>query len=551
MNSYRIQEFFGIQQQTDGTLLPATSAADARNIDTSDGNLSVAKGYTKYIATVLPDTERVLKLIVARGATIKWYVVTAKKIYVWASPNWTTVYTFASALTSTQIDYVQTQIGTDDYLIIATGETQMVKIKISTDAAEVFGTGAYSYEGTVSSYDAGTLTVTLSGTLSAEAIRHATLDGITINGTWLAVASATSSTIALTAAPAVAPASPNPATIRGGGSNYSCNFCDMYFGRFFSCGDPTNPSRLYWSAVSGDGRTIEDWLAVEGSADASGGYVEIGDNGGDAIIGMTILSDRLIVFKRYSVYYLRGDRPSNYAVERVENFSERMSNASVVVKNNLPYYLTASGIQVYDGTGIVPINEGTRYLNSFFQTINSALNSKGVHAQNVFYFSCKVNSAATYDDTLIVFDIARASYMIRNGFEIADMTVHDGIVYLINGSRYVYQFNSGTTYDGTAISAYWLTQETDLSAKGVEKQIKEIMFRADSGRVVLTIYGDNVVRATVDQVLSSANGGFVSAPVNFTKSRTFQFKIENKAGSTFSITGGIEATFLDEKRQKT
>ena len=548
MNSYRIQEFFGIQQQTDGTLLPATSAADARNIDTSDGNLSVAKGYAKYIATILPDTERVLKLIVARGATVKWYVVTAKKIYVWASPTWTTVYTFSTTLTTTQIDYVQTQIGTDDYLIIATGETQMIKVKISTDAAEAFGTGEYSYSGTVSSYNSDTKTVTLSGTLSAEAIRHAPLDGITINGTWHAVESATSTTVVLVDDPDPDPASPNAATIRGGGSNFSCNFCDMYFGRFFSCGDPTNPSRLYWSAVSGDGRTIEDWLSVEGSADASGGYVEIGDNGGDAIIGMTILSDRLMIFKRYSVYYLRGDRPSNYAVERVENFSERMSNASVVVKNNLPYYLTASGIQVYDGTGIVPINEGVRYLNSFFQTINSALQSKGVHAQNVFYFSCKVNSTAIYDDTIIVFDIARASYMIRNGFEIADMTVHDGIVYLINGSRYVYQFNSGTDYDGTAIDAYWITQKTDLSAKGVEKQISKVMFRADSGRLVLTLYGDGIVRDEIDRPLSDDKGGFVSIPVKFTKSRTIQMKIGNKAGSSFSIEGGIEATFLDETR---
>lgn len=245
MNSYRIQEFFGIQQQTDGTLLPAESAADARNIDTSDGNLSVAKGYAKYIATILPDTERILKLIVARGSTVKWYVVTAKKIYVWASPTWTTIYTFASALTTTQVDYVQTQIGTDDYLIIATGETQMIKVKISTDAAEAFGTGEYSYSGTVSSYNSGTKTVTLSGTLSAEAIRHAPLDGITINGTWHAVESATSTTVVLVSDPDPDPTSPNAVTIRGGGSNFSCNFCDMYFGRFFSCGDPTNPSRLY------------------------------------------------------------------------------------------------------------------------------------------------------------------------------------------------------------------------------------------------------------------------------------------------------------------
>ena len=550
MNSYRIQEFFGIQQQTDGTLLPETSAADARNIDTSDGNLSVAKGYTKYISTVLPDTERILKLIVARGATAKFYVVTAKKVYVYASSAWNTVYTFATALTTTQIDYVQTQIATDDYLIIATGETQMLKIKISTDTAELFGTGALSFDGTVSSYDAGTKTITTNETLTAEAIRHAPLDGVTVNGVWMDVTSATSTTIVLADTPDSEPTHAQTCTIRGGGSTASCNFCDMYFGRFVSAGDPTAPSRLYWSAVSGDGRTIEDWLAVEGSADASGGYVEVGDNGGDAIIGLTVLSDRLVIFKRYSIYYLRGDRPSTYAVERVENFSERMSNASVVVRNNLPYYLTASGIQVYDGTGIVPISEGVRYLNTFFQTVNSALQSKGVHCQNVFYFSCKVSSASTYDDTVVVFDIARNAYMLRNGFEIADMTVHDGVIYLINGSRYVYQFNSGTTYDGTAISAYWLTQKTDLSAKGVVKQIKELMFRATAGRLVLTVYGD-INEYSIDRITDGKGGGFVSLPVNIVPTRTFQIRIENKAGSAFSITGGIEATFINEDKKKT
>ena len=41
---YSIPEWYGIQQQLDGTLLPITSAYDARNMETGDGNLSVAKG---------------------------------------------------------------------------------------------------------------------------------------------------------------------------------------------------------------------------------------------------------------------------------------------------------------------------------------------------------------------------------------------------------------------------------------------------------------------------------------------------------------------------
>ena len=71
MEQFHIQEFYGIQQQTDGALLPVTSAADARNMDTSDGNLSVANGYAKHLATILPGTDKILKLIVAREATRK------------------------------------------------------------------------------------------------------------------------------------------------------------------------------------------------------------------------------------------------------------------------------------------------------------------------------------------------------------------------------------------------------------------------------------------------------------------------------------------------
>lgn len=548
MLDFHIQEFFGIQQQTDGALLPITSAVDARNMDTSDGNLSVAAGYTKHISTILTGSDTILKLIIARDSTPKYYVVTANKIYAWVYStgtwSWSAIYTFSPVLTTTQVDYVQTQIGTDDYLIIATGDQQMVKVKLSTNAAEAFGTGALSFEGAVSSYDAGSKTITPSATLSAEAIRHAVLDGVTVNGVLLAVTSATASTIVLTEIPDPVPSSPQTCTIRGGGSNAECNFCDMYYGRFVAAGDPTNPCRLYWSAVAGSGRSIEDWLAVTGSADASGGYVEVGDASGDAITGICVLSSILVIFKRYSVYTMRGDRPSAYVVERVENFSEQMANASVAVKNDIPYYLTMSGVHYYDSTGIHAINQGIRYLNTFIQTLYSAATSKGAHCKEVLYFSCKVDSASTYDDTLIVYDITRGSYMIRDGFEIADMTVHDGHLYLINGSRYVYEFNLGTSYDGTAITAYWLTQKSDFGIKNTLKKPTSIMFRATSGALKLTAISGNS-EYEIDRDLREDDDGFVSIHPTVSPGRTVQLKIENIAGGAFSITGGIQV-FLEK-----
>ena len=313
----------------------------------------------------------------------------------------------------------------------------------------------------------------------------------------------------------------------------------MYFGRFFAAGDPDAPCRLYWSAVSGSGRTIEDWLAVTGSADASGGYVEVGDASGDAIIGLCVLSSIMVIFKRYSVYTLRGDRPSAYVVERVENYAEHMSNASVAIKNNSPFYLTMSGIQYFDDTGIHAINDGIRYLNAFIKTLHSVSESKGCHCQNVMYFSCKVNSSAVYDDTVIVFDIARKSYMIRDGFEIADMVVHDGSIYIINANRYVYEFNVGASYDGVNIVAYWLSQPTDMSAKFATKKTKILFFRATTGSARIKVYGDDFMTVD-DRNFSQEQYGLVRMPISINPARLIQLRIENQAGSAFSIRGAFK-----------
>jgi len=550
--SLSINEFFGIQQQKDGALLPVGSARDCRNVTTVDGNLAVAKGYTKHIATIIPGADRLLKLIVKRGDTEKFYVVTANKIYSYSGSTWTTLYTFSAALTTDQIDYVQTLVGADDCLIIATGETQMIKIKLSDDTAVLFGTGEYSFSGTVSSYNAGTKVVTLSATLSAEALRHAPLDGITIDGTWLAVASATGATVTLSEAPAVAPASPNVATIRGGGSTANCNFVEMYFGRLLACGDPTNPSRLYWSAVSGDGRTIEDWLSVEGSVDASGGYAEVGESSGDAMRGFKTLGTELFLLKRHSVFRLFGESPSTYNFQQVETFSEPASNASIVVKYNAPYFLTASGVKYYDGTGVLPINGGIRFINSFLQTIHSVEESKGVHADNILYFSCKVDSDSVYDDTLILYDISRTfsdtsygSFTIRDGFQIADMVSYDGSIYLINDKRYVYLFNDGTSYDGAVIDAYWSTQITDMGNKLKHYQVTHVVFRGGEGKMRIAVnYDTNSKAERVDVYDSSAPAKSIRIDTDLASS--FGLTISNLYGSEFSINGGIQICFREE-----
>lgn len=549
-NFYQIQSFTGIEQQADGSLLPVGSARDARNCCTWDGNLSVAKGYVHHIASTIPGSDRILKLIPLRSPGEKFYVVTATKVYAYKSDAWSDLYTFSVALTTTQIGYLQTMIGATACLLIATGSTRILKVKLSDDSVEEFGAGLLSFDGTVFHFDASTNKVTLNAALTSEGIRHILLDGITISGKVYKASDLTSyegDEIVLATAPDAAPAVGDAVTVRGGGSEAKCNFLGAYYGRLLAAGDADAPSRLYWSAVAGDGRTIEDWLTVDGSVDASGGYVEVGNESADPIVGMCVLPSQVLIFKQLSTWRLYGDRPSSFALECIEPFSESMSNASIVTKYGTPYFVTMSGLKTISESGVADAFGGIRYLKEFLPTMHSVSNSRGAHADNRMYFTCRVNSSAVYDDTVLEMDFATGAIMIRNGFEVADITARDGRLFIVDGSRYVCRFNEGFDYAGSPISAYWKTQPTDLGVKYFSKRLTNLHMRCSEGNVVVTFRLDDATREVPRKTFDAKNG-YSNIAISADWSRVFSIEFKNAGGSRFCIKGGIDVAFDKEMR---
>lgn len=545
MDNYRVFEFYGIQQQKDGSLLPAETASDARNIDTKDGNLSVAAGFEKEVAAAIQNTDRLLKIIPVRGRSEKFYIVGRGNIYAANGGVWSTVYTFDPALTTGEIDFLQTKIGLDEFILVATGETQIIKLNVDTDEATLFGSGEYIYEGTVQSYDAATLTVTLTAAMTAEQQRRAYIDGLYFGDSWAQVASYTANTLTFSTTPYTDPSAGDIAKIRGGGSNATAGYIDKYYSRLWAAGDPEAPGRLYWSAVAGDGRSIEDWLAVDASEDASGGYVEVGEADGDPIIGIRALSNQMIIFKRYSTWRLYGDRPSTFTLERISPTAESMANSSVVTLYDQPFFLTKTGMQYYNGSAIVPADGGAPQLMKFLRTVKSVADSKGVVENNRMYFSCRTD-AGEYDNALVQYDVLTGAYMVRDGFKVADLTSYDGVVYLLTDARYLYRFESGTTYDGENIEAYWQTQPTDLAAKYYKKQIREIIMRAEGTALRLIVTADGQERI-VDRLLwAEDNDGYFREPLSVDLARRFSIRIENEAGSYFSVQGGFDVRLEKE-----
>ncbi len=150
LKEYRVEGFKGIDQSRSENILDSGYSPDAQNMDTENGDLAVAKGYVKHINVPVPGTGRIRRMYIWRKSSGELLVVVSgNAVYSWTGTAWETIYTYAVEITSNMWDFEEIRIGTTDYLIIANGQTQLVKWS-GSGAATLFGSGSYVYEGTIS-----------------------------------------------------------------------------------------------------------------------------------------------------------------------------------------------------------------------------------------------------------------------------------------------------------------------------------------------------------------------------------------------------------------
>ena len=126
--SYRIDEFFGIDQSRNENAIAPGMSADACNMDTEDGSLAVARGYVRHIETPVPGTAALHRLYVhQRREGVQFIAVSGDVVYAYRDGAWNAVYTYEPGLTQHRFDFAQAQINGTDCLIIGCGEAQLVK----------------------------------------------------------------------------------------------------------------------------------------------------------------------------------------------------------------------------------------------------------------------------------------------------------------------------------------------------------------------------------------------------------------------------------------
>ena len=139
MQIYRVEDFRGIDQSRSENKLASGYSPDAVNMDTANGDLAVGFGYSKHLTVPVPGDGRIRRMY--HWHTLKadkFIVIAGDTVYAYRDEAWEAVYTYPEEITSENWDFEEVRIDNTDYLIIANGQTQMIKWD-GTNAAVLFG----------------------------------------------------------------------------------------------------------------------------------------------------------------------------------------------------------------------------------------------------------------------------------------------------------------------------------------------------------------------------------------------------------------------------
>lgn len=325
-------------------------------------------------------------------------------------------------------------------------------------------------------------------------------------------------------------------------SNVPVRYVELYYSRLFAAGDAEHPSRLYWSAAPGDGRSVEDWSSAAASENVGGGHVEVGTDS-DPITGLFALSNQLLIFKRDTLYRLLGDRPSNYRIYPVGAAMTQPVSSACVRYGDVLYFLTEKGLYYFDGQTAARAFDADK-VRGILETADLS-DCMAAACRDKLYFAFRENGASV-NNAMLVYDLNRRTYMLRNGFTVRALCADGGTLFLMDGDGYLCRFGEGDSYAGREIEARWDTQMTDLGGKLSVKQLKELYLRGSGGVIAIsaetgsgTVFYERLMPDAKTDVLEALLSG---------DGRAFRLSIGNVNGSRFTIDGGLELLFDVQRR---
>lgn len=249
----------------------------------------------------------------------------------------------------------------------------------------------------------------------------------------------------------------------------------QYNERIFGAGSKEYPDRIHYSAAFNP----MDWGLNNEIPEDGGGFIDFPTWDGDSFIALVPFGADLLAFKRNSLCVLSGTYPGEYTIYKTFGTEGPIAKNTICVYRNMVFFLTTSGIGVYDGSSIRTISRDALYwvtinLHQANAEVASAVIKDGV-------YMCSVCIDSNIPDAIIEYDIERDTYMLRTGLSVTawcrnaygdytSFSIENELYIATSGNPYsIYEYGNALTYNGEPIHAVWESPFTDAGHKDAIK----------------------------------------------------------------------------------
>lgn len=276
----------------------------------------------------------------------------------------------------------------------------------------------------------------------------------------------------------------------------------LYKDSLFIAGDPTNPSRMYYS---GGGDHVHDFTVGGG-----GGFLDVSKNDGQVITGMIVFKNKLLVFKEESIYQFSFTTDGLPQIEQVSSSLGAVAPRSIVAVENDIFFASRRGVFTIGNEAgfafdVLRTNELSARIRSVYQGIDPAYiqNIAAIYTTdadaNLVIFAY-TPSGMTTNSKAIVYDRERLGWYKWSNMQANCWTTWRGTdqvnhyLYGDDASGYVKEILSGSNDFGTAIRGYFRIRAEDFKELNRYKKLKDVdlVLREPTGTVQVNIIKDGV-----------------------------------------------------------
>jgi hypothetical protein len=244
-------------------------------------------------------------------------------------------------------------------------------------------------------------------------------------------------------------------------------------------GVSTQPNRIYLSNYE-EPRQIPALTLLQTEPNA-GGYIDVTANSGDAVTGFSTFGDRLLIFKRNSVWALVGTTFQDFVLQLVTDECGCASHKSIAQYQNGVLWYTGKDVIHFTAEGMTVVSDPVRTVLDGIST--SYWSQVCGLVSDLKYFFFYTPTGGSYNTGGLAYDLRKGGWTKVSGWNarclvrLSGGNDRQGCYYGDSNAGYVWRMNcwdnSIYTDGGSAIA--WEAQFPDLSAgdSSEEKAVTE------------------------------------------------------------------------------